>query len=99
MAQPAAAAAQAQAALLLQGQRQLEQSRLPLWTGSKDKDVFTAEQWIERVHRCRESGRWDAQTTMSYVFNALRGDALTWFDALPVLGFDREDWEDFRTAF
>jgi hypothetical protein len=33
------------------------------------------------------------------VFNALRGKSLLWFDALPVLGVDRDNWLSFKTAF
>ena len=93
-AQAAAAAAQA----LINANQQVEQSRLPLWTSVKES-AFTAEQWIERITRARQAGNWNDNVTMSYVFNALRGDALTFFDALPTLGYRQNNFDDFKEAF
>ena len=80
--------------------RQVDLARLPLWSGSKDS-IFSAEQWIERIDKARAptAGNWTVPTTMSYVYNALRGDAIVWFDALTTLGYDSADWEDFKSAF
>jgi Skp family chaperone for outer membrane proteins len=94
MAQAAAAAAQA----LLDANRQVENSRLPLWSSVKES-AFTAEQWIERISRAKQAGNWNDNVTMSYVFNALRGDALTFFDALPTLGYRPNNYDDFKEAF
>ena len=80
--------------------RQVDLARLPLWSGSKDS-IFSAEQWIERIDKARAptAGNWTVPTTMSYVYNALRGDAIVWFDALTTLGYDSADWTDFKAAF
>ena len=86
-----------QAQALVTAGKQIELARIPLWSGVKD--VFTAEQWIDRISRSKAAGAWNDVTTMAYIFNALRGDALTWFDALPVFGYNRDVWEDFKTAF
>ena len=45
------------------------------------------------------AAQWNDATTMSYVFNSLRGDALVWYDALPTLGYDPLVWNDFKAAF
>ncbi len=86
-----------EAALIAAG-RKVDLSRLPLWSNARES-AFTAEQWVERIDRARTAGPWDAATTMSYVFNALRGDALTWFDALPTLGYQQDNWDNFKEAF
>jgi hypothetical protein len=36
---------------------------------------------------------------MAFVFNALRGNALRWFDALKRSGINRNDWDAFQNAF
>ena len=85
---------------LINAGRQLDLAKIPLWSGSKDS-AFSAEQWIERIDKARAvgAGNWNDGTTMSYVFNALRGDALVWFDALPTLGYNTALWIEFKAAF
>ena len=85
---------------LINANRNIELGRLPLWSGPKDS-TFSAEQWVERIDKARAAtaGNWNNDTTMSYVFNALRGDALVWYDALPTLGYDNTVWDDFKEAF
>ena len=85
---------------LINAGRQLDLARIPVWSGVKDA-VFTPEQWIDRIEKAKgaNAGAWTNDTTMSYVYNALRGDALTWYEALPTLGYDNTDWDDFKAAF
>ena len=83
---------------LVEAGRQVDQVRLPLWSSTKES-AFTAEQWIKRILRACNAGNWNEQVTMSYVFNALRGDALTFFNALPTLGYDQAVFDDFKEAF
>ena len=77
--------------------RQVELSKLPLWMG--DKDLYSAEDWVERVRRAKETGTWDDARTMTYVYNAMRGEALQWFRGLPRMGIDRENWDAFKAEF
>jgi hypothetical protein len=85
---------------LINAGRQLDLARIPIWSGVKDA-VFTPEQWIDRIEKAKgnNAGNWTNDTTMSYVYNALRGDALIWFEALPTLGYDNTAWDDFKAAF
>ena len=85
---------------IINANRQLDLAKIPIWSGTKDS-AFSAEQWIERIDKARHAnaGNWNDGTTMSYVFNALRGDALVWFDALPTLGYDTALWTEFKAAF
>jgi hypothetical protein len=78
--------------------RQSELAKLPLFAGD-GKDQFTAEQWIERVSRARTASAWTAVQTSTFVYNALRGTALLWYDSLRRTGIDRDDWDQFRAAF
>ncbi len=55
--------------------RQSELAKLPLFSGD-GKDQFTAEQWIERVSRARTTSAWTPDQTNTFVYNALRGNAL-----------------------
>ena len=78
--------------------RQSNLAQLPLFSGDA-KDQFTAEQWIQRVNRARVTSNWDADHTATFIYNALRGNALLWYDSLRRTGIDRDDWDQFRTAF
>ena len=78
--------------------RQSDLAKLPLYAGDA-KDQFTAEQWIERISRSRTASAWTAEQTMAFVFNALRGNALQWFDALKRSGINRNNWDAFQCAF
>ena len=84
---------------LLAHQQQAELSKLPLFFGSRDKDNFTAEQWVERVERSKASARWNDVQTMAAVYNAIRGKALKWFECLKRSPVDPNVWEDFKGAF
>ncbi len=78
--------------------RQSDLAKLPLYAGDV-KDQFTAEQWIERISRSCTASNWTADQTMAFVFNALRGNALRWFDALKRSGINRNNWDAFQQAF
>lgn len=78
--------------------RQSELAKLPIFAGDS-KDQFTAEQWVERIDRARRASNWDEDQTMAFVFNALRGHALLWYDSLRRTGIDRDNWAPFSAAF
>ena len=71
---------------------QVDLAKLPIWSGDPKKDGYTCEQWVERVDRARGTAGWTPQQTMSYVYNALRGSALLWYEALPRYGVDDRNW-------
>ena len=72
---------------------QLDLAKLPIWSGDVKKDGYTADQWVERVQRAKDVAGWTPQQTMSYVYNALRGNALLWYEALPRYGVDDKNWD------
>ena len=84
---------------LLANQQQAELSKLPLFFGSRDKDNFTAEQWVQRVERSKASARWNDVQTMAAVYNAMRGKALKWFACLDRSPVNPDVWDEFKGAF
>lgn len=72
---------------------QLDLAKLPIWSGDVKKDGYTCEQWVERVSRAKETAGWTPQQTMAYVYNAFRGAALLWYEALPRYGIDDKNWD------
>jgi len=92
--------AAADANRFINAQRRADLQRLPLFYGD-DKDVFTAEQWIERVRRARTSVQphWDDDVTMAAVYNALRGPTLAWWEAVQHELDNNHQWRDFQQHF
>ena len=65
---------------LVQAQGQLDLTRLPLFHGVKEKDLFSPEQWIDRVKLARaQGGGWNDEVTMGHVHGALRMKAIDWW--------------------
>lgn len=64
-----------------QGQA-LPLTRLPLFFGTPDKDVLTAELWISRVQSAAAGAGWNNVQTMAHVYGALRSKAIIWFETL-----------------
>jgi len=56
-----------------------EYRRLPSWFGNPQKDVLTAEHWLESVYRARDQFKWNEEVTMNHIVNALMEDSLLWF--------------------
>lgn len=81
------------AADLLDAQRRAELGKIPLFYGDNN-DVFTAEQWMERINYARNAldPAWNGATTVAAVYGSLRGKALQWFEALR----DELDFTDFN---
>ena len=73
-----------------------ELAKLPFFSASKS-DNFTCEVWVERVDRNKATSNWDDATTMTYVFNALRGEALEWTRTLNHRpSIDPTNWNSFK---
>jgi len=75
---------------------QADLAKLPIWSGDSAKDGYTVEQWCKRVDKAAASAGWDAANTMSYVYNALRGDALRWYESLKRFNINDNDWPAVR---
>jgi len=88
-----------QAQALLEAQRQVELGKIPLWHGEVTKDAFTAEQWIERITNCRNTANWNDQATIGYMYQALRGRAIHWFNNAKFRRVDMAVWQAVRDDF
>ena len=75
---------------------QADLAKLPIWSGDSAKDGYTVEQWCKRVDKAAASAGWDDANTMSYVYNALRGDALRWYESLKRFNINDNDWPSVR---
>ena len=87
------------AGALVAAQQQVDLSKLPLYHANSKKDTFTAEEWVERVQRAKDAGVWNDVLTTSYVYNALREGALTWYRTLKWSNVDNTDWNAVKQAF
>ena len=72
---------------------QAELGKLPIWSGDSSKDGYTIKQWTSREDRAAETANWDNRVTMSYLYNAFRGPALKWLEALKTFGIDNKSWD------
>ena len=75
---------------------QADLAKLPIWSGDASKDGYTVEQWCDRVDRAALTGGWDDKDTMAYVYNAFRGSALKWLEALKRFGVNDKSWADVK---
>ena len=71
---------------------QADLAKLPIWSGDATKDGYTIEQWCTRVDKAAATGGWNDNDTMAYVYNAFRGPALKWLEALKRFGIDENSW-------
>ena len=71
---------------------QAELGKLPIWSGDSAKDGYTIEQWSDRVDRAAQTAAWNDVDTMAYVYNAFRGPALQWLEALKTFGINDKSW-------
>jgi hypothetical protein len=76
-ADPAAAQADYEAAM-----RRNDMTKLPIWYGQADKDVFKPEDWWNRFETAAGAAHWDWPQVRCYFMQALRGDALEWYNTV-----------------
>ena len=46
-------------------------TRIPVWTGNGN-NIFTPDQWLQRIEKARVSAAWDDAQTMSFIYVSLR---------------------------
>lgn len=77
-----------------------ERLRVPLFYGDPSKDYFSVETWTARVSRNKEVAEWDDNTTLSNVFNSLRGRALSWHMVMVAREIpDFDTWQGYKALF
>ena len=84
---------------LVAAQQQVDLAKLPLWFGEPSRDTFLAEQWVSRVQNARDAADWNDQKTLSIFYNAMRGEALLWFEGLTRNGVNKNVWNDVKKEF
>ena len=85
----------------LNAQAQVELQRIPIFYGDTKKDIFTADQFIDRLDRAAvaiPAHPWAPARKITAFINALRGDALTWFEAARE-HVDAADYDQVVDAF
>lgn len=75
---------------------QADLAKLPLWFGDPAKDGYTVEQWCKRVDRVAATAGWQPDATMSFIYNALRGPALKWYEVLKRFNVNDNDWDGVK---
>lgn len=77
-----------------------ERLKIPIFHGDPGKDYFSVEAWTARVTKNKENAVWDDDTTMSNVFNSLRGRALSWHMVMAAREIpDFEVWDTYKALF
>ncbi len=77
-------------------------AQLAIWlTFSNDarEDKTSATEWLQKVINNKQGGGWTNLQTITHFRNALRGEVLKWYNALPLLDIDNLDWEIVCTQF
>lgn len=85
----------------LNAQAQVELQRIPIFHGDTSKDIFTADQFLDRLERAAlaiPGAEWQPPRKITAFVNALRGDALTWFEAARE-HVNIEDYTELADAF
>ena len=80
---------------------------LPTFSNRIQEDKWTASEWLEKVIINKNGGEWTEIQTITYFRNALRGNAVSWYNSIATLNSTREiTWDlikrnfetDFRAA-
>jgi len=75
---------------------QADLAKLPIWSGNAAKDGYMVDQWCKRVDKAAGTPGWDTVQTISYVYNALRGTALRWYESLKRFNINNIAWPAVR---
>ena len=74
--------------------------KIPLWFADESKDAFTAEYWVKRMDRIKETCGWSPAHTALHACNALRGKAVWFLNHLETMDAAAvKDWDLFKKAF
>lgn len=84
---------------LVEAQAQLDVTRIPTFFGVKEKDAFTAEQWIVKVEDARARGDWDDARTIQQANNVIRMKALSWKENTTGMGIMPVTWANYKKSF
>jgi hypothetical protein len=80
----------------------VQQTKLPVLWGQKDKDSIAANEFVKRVDKMMSTNNWSDKIAFDNFGLALRGSANTWLDSqvtLKKIVGDRERWTIIRPFF
>lgn len=84
----------------LELEQQKSYTKIPNFFGDPGVDYFKPEEWIARVDTNRQAANWNDGQTLTIIFNALRGKALTWYMVMRQRGLqDFNTFNGFRALF
>ena len=84
---------------LVNAQNQVDLGKIPIWYGDKKKDVFVAEHWLDRIHMAKVNAPWTDLQAKMYFFQALRGDAVLWWNVMLDSSVNLDNWDTLRRKF
>ena len=84
---------------LVNAQNQVDLGKIPIWYGDKKKDVFIAEHWFDRIHMAKVNAPWTDLQAKMYFFQALRGDAVLWWNVMLDARVDLDTWDILKMKF
>ncbi len=56
---------------------------LPIFSNNSRGDKASATEWLQKVITYKQGGGWTNLQTVTHFRNALRGEVLKWYNALP----------------
>jgi hypothetical protein len=62
-------------------------------------DVKTSATELQKVLSDKQGGGWTNRQTITHFKNALRGEVLKWYNALPLFDTDNLNWDAAKTQF
>ena len=61
---------------------------LPTFSDDPAEDRATPTEWLQKIINNAQGGNWTDIQTITHFRNALRGKALIWYNALPLIHID-----------
>ena len=74
-------------------------SILLTFSNESREDRTSAIEWLQKVINNKQGAGWTNIQTVTHFRNALKGEVLKWFNALPPLNTDNLNWKVVNTQF
>ena len=72
---------------------------LPTFSNDPKEDRSSATEWLHKLMNNKTGAGWTDPQTVTHFRNALRGEVLKWYNALPLLDIDNLDWTRVKAQF
>ena len=74
-------------------------SMLPTFANDAWEDKSSATEWLQKLMNNRQGAGWTDLQTITHFRNALRGEVLKWYNALPLMDIINLDWQVVKSRF